>query len=281
MQRSNHGLELVDLASVAPGRAVARLGREVADRVVAPVVDQSSLDQVLGVHEVVDRHQLDRGHAQLQEVVGDRRMAEGGVGPAELLGDLRVTLGEPLHVGLVDDRVGPAHVGAAVVSPGKEGVDDDAAGDVRRRVQVAPLVVALAEHVAEHLRTPLEGALDRLRVGVEEELGRVAADALSRLVGTVDPVPVALAGTDAVDVAVPAEVGALGELIGRGRPALGIEEDQLHPVGVLGEEGEVGPLAVPGGAERRVAPGPGGPQAACPRVVDIAFEHKRCGGHTF
>src|SRR5437868_4419407 len=44
-------------------------------------------------------------------------MAEGGVGPAELLGDLRVTLGEPLHVGLVDDRVGPAHVGDAVGRP--------------------------------------------------------------------------------------------------------------------------------------------------------------------
>src|ERR1044072_5681920 len=56
-------------AAAAGGRRVARVGGEVADGVVAPVVGQSpGGEEGLG-HAVVHRQQLDRGDAQLGLVV--------------------------------------------------------------------------------------------------------------------------------------------------------------------------------------------------------------------
>ena len=52
---------------------VARLGREEAERVVAPIVAQAALDQMPVVDEGVDRQQLDRGHAEPLEVIDHRR----------------------------------------------------------------------------------------------------------------------------------------------------------------------------------------------------------------
>ena len=51
-------------ASDSRRRGVARLGREEADRVVAPVVRQPLLEQMAVVDEGVDRQQLDRGDAE-------------------------------------------------------------------------------------------------------------------------------------------------------------------------------------------------------------------------
>ena len=228
----------------------------------------------------MDRHQLDGRDAEAEEVVDGGRVGEAGVGAAELLRDVGVAHRHALHVGLVDDRVGPGDVRVAVVAPGKEGVDHDAARHVRRRVELAPLLLLRAEDVAEDLRSPLDRSLDRLGVGVEQQLGRVAAEAALGLVGAVDAEAVALAGPDAVDVAVPAEVGVLGELVGGGRAALEVEEHQLDPLGVLAEEREVGPLAVPGRAERRVPPGPGGPQASLHKR-DISNDLKRTARFAF
>ena len=52
-------------ASSVPSMRVARLRREEAQRVVAPIVAQAALDQMAIVDEGMDRKQLDRGHAEL------------------------------------------------------------------------------------------------------------------------------------------------------------------------------------------------------------------------
>ena len=84
---------------------VAVVRGEEADRVVAPVVAQAALDEVVVVDELVDRHQLDGGDAERREVLDDGRVGEAGVGAAELLGHGRVAQREPADVGLVDDRL--------------------------------------------------------------------------------------------------------------------------------------------------------------------------------
>ena len=61
---------------------VARLEREEAERVVAPVVAQALLQQVAVLHEGVDRQQLDRGDAEPPQVVDDVRVGQGGEGAA-------------------------------------------------------------------------------------------------------------------------------------------------------------------------------------------------------
>ena len=67
----HHRLELGDRVAASP---IARLGREEADRVVAPVVAQAALDQAAVVDEGVHRQQLDRGDAEALQVL-DRRPA--------------------------------------------------------------------------------------------------------------------------------------------------------------------------------------------------------------
>src|SRR6185369_13969823 len=62
------------------------------------------------------------------------------------------------------------------------------------------------------------------------------------------------------EVAVPDEIGALQQFDALDfAPALGIEKAKLDPLGVLREQREVDPRAVPGGAERI---GPAAPERA-------------------
>ena len=71
--------------------------------------------------------------------------------------------------------------------------------------------VRVAEVVAEAGLAPVDLAVDGLGVGVEEQLGRVAAQAGTRFPRAVDPEPVAGARPDAGQVGVPAESVDLGE----------------------------------------------------------------------
>ena len=102
VQAAHHHLELVQ---VGAGRDVARREREVVDGVVAPVVDELLLDQIAVVEEGLDRHQLDRGDAELHQVLDDARVGEAGEGAAQLLGDVVARRGHALDVRLVDDGV--------------------------------------------------------------------------------------------------------------------------------------------------------------------------------
>ncbi len=79
-----------------------------------------------------------------------------------------------------------------------------------------------------------------------------------RLVGPIDPVAVQRAGPHVGQVHVPDVVGLLPH--GDGRRRLGrrgaVEKAELHRPRALGKEGEVHPLAVPGGTERMGTSGP-------------------------
>ena len=72
--------------------------------------------------------------------------------------------------------------------------------------------VGVVEVVGEAGRVPVDLAVDRLGVRVEEQLGRVAPQALGRLPRSVHPVAVALAGPDVGQVGVPAVPVDLGQL---------------------------------------------------------------------
>jgi hypothetical protein len=84
----HHLLELgegeIRHGGVAPG------GREERDGVVAPVVDQALLLQVVVLNEGMDRQQLDRGDAEALDVVEHRRVPHAGIGAAQLLRHRRV-----------------------------------------------------------------------------------------------------------------------------------------------------------------------------------------------
>ena len=99
-------------------------------------------------------------------------------------------------------------------------------------------VVGFVEVVGEQRLVVVDLALDRLGVGVEQQLARVAAVAVLRVVGAVHPEAVALARADAGQVAVPDEAVDLGQ-VDAGLGAVVVDQAQLDPLGDLGEQGEV------------------------------------------
>ena len=264
VHRLHHRLELLDLLAVPSGLVhrggVGGVRGEEAQGVVAPVVAQPLVQQRAVLHELVDRHQLDGGDAELGEVLGDGRVRQAGVRAALLLGHVGVQLGEALDVGLVDHRLVVGDVEAAVALPVEEGVDDHAVGHVRRGVLVVARV-GVAEGVAEQRLVPVDLAAGGLGVGVEQQLVRVAAQPVLRVPRAVHAVAVALAGLHRRQVAVPhvgVDLGDLDPGLGVPAPRVGlVEQAELHPVGDLAEESEVGPAPVERRPERVGVSGPG------------------------
>jgi hypothetical protein len=156
-------------------------------------------------------------------------------------------VGETLDVCLVDDGLVVGDARRPVVGPVEERVDHHALAHVRRGVVVVALV-RVAELVAEQRLVPVHLAGHGLGVRVEQQLVRVAAQPLTRVVGAVDAVAVLLAGHHAGHVAVVDEPVHLGEP-DPGLGAVVVEQAELDLLGDLGEQREVGPRAVVRGSE--------------------------------
>ena len=248
VQRLDQRLELLHLLTGRVGERVAVVRGEEADRVVAPVVREVLLDEGRVVDELVHGHQLDRGDAERRQVLDDGRVGHAHVGAAELLGDVRVLHGQALDVGLVDDALVVLVIGRTVEAPVEVGVDDNRRHRVPERVLVVE-AVGVTEVVGEEGLAAVDLPVDRLGVGVEQELDGVAAVAGGGVVRTVHAVAVALAGLHVREVDVP-DVGVdLGQLDAR----LGVvvlEQAQLDAIGGLREQREVRAGAVELGAER-------------------------------
>ena len=198
-----------------------------------------------------------------------RRVGQAQVGAALLVGDDRMLPGQPADVRLVDHGLVVGGARRPVQVPVEVRVHHHRARDVRRGVGVVP-PVRVPELVGEHRLAPADLALDRLGVRVDQQLVRVAALPLGRVVRAVHPVPVPLARADAGQVPVPDEPVHLVQV----DPRLGavvVEQAELDPVGYLGEQPEVGPGSVIRGTQRVAVARPYGsrrqvfpiPLAAC------------------
>ena len=161
--------------------------------------------------------------------------------------------GEALDVHLVDDRLVPGPLVGPGAAPGEGGVDHLALGHERRAVALVERQIALgiADPVAEQRVVPAQLAGQRLGVGVDQQLVVVEAMAGFGLVGAVDPVAVELPRAHVRQVAVP---DLVGELRQRHPCRLGlavrVEQAELDLLRVRRKQREIGPGAIPGGAQR-------------------------------
>ena len=266
VQGTDHRLELADrVARVAGAGGVPGVRGEEAEGVVAPEVPKAAALQVRLGDEVVDRQQLDRGDAERGQVLQDRRVREAGVGAAQVLGHVGVLHREPAQVQFVDDGVVPRRVRAVVVTPRERVVHDHRARDVRGRVGVG---------VRIDRRVLPEVALDTARVRVDQQLLRVVEQAVPGVIRAVDAEAVPLPRPDPGDVAVPHLEGAFGQR-DAGLGAVGVEQADGHRGGSGRPQREVGPLAVPGGAERERSTWPGPLEVRCLRAGRMVRQHRR------
>ena len=252
VKRLDHGFELVHLVAQSARRVPHVWGKE-ADRVVSPVIRQAFLRQMPIDDELVHRQQLDRGHVERLEIVDHRIATEAEIGPAQILGYVRILDRHPLHVGLVDDGTIPRRLRMAVVVPGERVVDDDAFGHSSGAIGVVDLEIVsrMAHLVGKERVIPLDLARDRLGVGIDEQLGRIEPVTVLGIVRAMDPEAVELARSHVGEKAVPDLVGPFPKqnLVLLDRIVRPLEQTELDGGRVLGEDGEVDALSVPGGAE--------------------------------
>ena len=239
------------------GRGVGGLGREVAQRGVAPVVGQLPLGQEGLGHRGVDRQQLDCGDPQSLEVLDRHRVGQSRVGAAQLLGHAGQLVGQALDVGLVDDG---ALAGDARPRNHREGVTGDHADDgAARRVQVrgAPGLGRrdqfAGDLVSVDRRHQVHLSVQGAGIGVQQQLAGVVEQPLMRVPGAVSAVAVALPSTDAGNVRAPdaalrtvhPDPGLLrhGAVVGHGQQA------QVHRRGMRSVDGEVRTVTAEGNAQ--------------------------------
>ena len=158
-------------------------------------------------------------------------------------------LGEALDVDLVEDRIGHRPSGRHVPVPVELRLDQHGARHIGRRV---PSVgeIRIIRRVAVDGGMPLHLACDRACVGVEQELGRVAAGARRGAPRAVHAIAVALARLHVRQVALPQVPLFLLETETCLGAAVG-EEAQFDLLRDAAEEREAGSVAVVVGAERR------------------------------
>ena len=241
VQRVHHRLELGDLTAfpARPHRGgVAVVRGEEPDRVVAPVVRQALRDQERLGHVLVHGQQFDGGDAEVNQVRDGGVVAQPGVGAAQRPGDVRVAHGEALDVDLVQHGVRVPVPGALAVLPAECRVHDQAPGHVAGGVQGARLA-GVGFVLAEHLGPEGDRPGHRLGVGVEQQLGRVAPQALGRVPRPADAVPVGLARADAGHERMP-DVGVVVGDRDLGFGACRVEQAQGDAVGDAGGDREVG-----------------------------------------
>ena len=153
------------------------------------------------------------------------RMREPGAGTADRLRNGGMRTREAAYVQLVEHRVGPRHARADGVGPNGRRRRDCFRND---RGRVAWVLRQRIGGGARERGVECEAAVERARVGIDEQLRRIEAVSRARIPGAVRTQPVARAGDDAGHEAVKDVARSLGQAKARGfQRAVTIEQAQL------------------------------------------------------
>ncbi|MNL04386.1 hypothetical protein D3C87_1249540 [compost metagenome] len=236
VQFAHHGLELGHRLP----RAIARLGGEEGDGVVAPVVGEAKLLQPGLRHEGSHRHQLHRGDPEREQVLYHQRMANAEVGAPQRLGHPGMLAGETLDVGLVEHHPLGRDPGLADPLPVEGIVHHHGLGHHGRAVPLIEVVI------------PAGRPAECPGIGVDQQLVRVEQHAL--LGHAMNPVAVTLTGLHPAHIA----ESVLAAPTGQGQPdqllLLLVEQTELHLVRLGGPDAEVAACLVEPGPQRVVHP---------------------------
>ena len=100
-------------------RRVAQIRRKETERVVAPVVRQTALDEVPVVGMMVHRQQFDGRDAQALQMIDDGVEPQRRIGAAQLVGTSGCSARESFDVHLVNDRLVPRRTRRSIARPSR------------------------------------------------------------------------------------------------------------------------------------------------------------------
>ncbi len=144
VQRTDHRFELVHRRAEGAGGDIARMRREIAQRVVSPVVHFPFIDQKAVVAVIVDRLQLDGRHAEALQVLDRRLGRQSPVGAAEILRHGGESFRKTLDVQFINQGLMPRRARRGVVAPGEGLIDDHRQRREGRAVAVVQREILLA-----------------------------------------------------------------------------------------------------------------------------------------
>ena len=222
----------------------ASVGGKEGQRVVAPVVAQSHLDQRAFADGFLHGQQFHGRHAQTLQVGDGGRTGHAFIGAAQLGRHVGVGLGEALDVRFVDDGFAHRDVRAAVALP----VELVHAGD-HGLGHVGGVVVHLGVGTVQMGFMPLELAVQAPGVGVQQQAGRVVAQAARRVVGAIHAVAVDQPRAGIGQEAVPDVVHRAVHRIAVGFAAVGVEHAQRDAARTAAEKGKVDATVMTGGTQ--------------------------------
>ena len=104
-KRLHHGLEFGHLAAAIAGTGITGVRTEEVGRVVAPIISEPLLRQMLVGEERMHRHQLDGGDAEPLQILNGRLGRKARISAAKRFRNLGMPLGEAFDVQLVNDGV--------------------------------------------------------------------------------------------------------------------------------------------------------------------------------
>jgi hypothetical protein len=156
-------------------------------------------------------------------------------------------------MGLVDDAVRPPGERPLVAPPGECRVDQDAFRHAARAVTPVEgeILARGSDAIAEMGIAPGQFAMKKLGVGIDQQLVRIEAMAVGRVVRAMHPVAVKQSGPGILEITMPDCIAVLRQLDALDLPlARGIEKAKLHLLRMGGKDREVRALAIPCRAQR-------------------------------
>ncbi len=188
VEKVDHRLEFAQIAF----RHIARMRGEEADGIVAPIIPEPSLDQLVLVDESMNGQELDGGDSQTLQVFDDRQYGHSAERAAQMFRHVGVTHGEPAQMGFVNDRLVPRGLRVGILAPGETGIHDTTLVCVAGAVPFVEreVLLGVADLVAEDRIVPDDPPGQRLRVGIDQELVVVEPVAVFRVVRPVNAISV-------------------------------------------------------------------------------------------
>ena len=237
---------------------IVGMRREESDRIISPIVAQSTIDQMAVMDERMDRQKFDRGNAEVAQISNDRWRRQAGKRAAYAVPDLWVTHRVPLDVQFVDYGFVPRML-IRPPSPGERGIDHLAFRQKRRAVAVVEgqILRIVANPVSEQGVVPRERTDERLGVGVDQQFMMVEAMARLRLIRSVHPIAIELPRPHVRQVTVPYLVRVFRQSDPCDFPlAVAVEQTKLDLFGMGREQREVRARTIPCRAHRTRPTGP-------------------------